>query len=84
MSPAIVELAERLAGSHVRYASDQSLAGFGKGLGLRLDDCRRAAILADRMRRHRQEEEGKAEAVPVDAPIVLLSKTDKRRGTPTW
>jgi hypothetical protein len=84
MSPAIISLAEKLATGRGRYLSDQQLGAHRHKAGLSFDDARRAAVLADRIRRQKQAEERRNDfhVVPVslDAPISLMDRKDRRRG----
>lgn len=84
MSPPILTLAEKLATGRGRYLSDQQLGAYRHQAGLSFDDARRAAIVADRLRRQRQASEClntfHAKPLPIDAPISLLDRKDRRRG----
>lgn len=84
MSPAILALADRLASAGKIHVSDQALAGYGRRFKVDFDDARKAAIVADRLRRQRQAAERRngfhTEPLPPDAPIVLVDKKDRRRG----
>lgn len=87
ITPEIMTLAQRLATSRHRYISDQALSACIRQWSprLSLEDARRAAIVADRIRRHRQAEEGRpsfhVDLVPLDAPIELIRpiKRQKRK-----
>jgi len=84
MSPAILQLAEKLATGLGRYLNDQQLGAYRSKMGVSFDDARRAAIVADRLRRQRQAEELRntfhAEPLPINAPIALMDRKDRRRG----
>lgn len=85
--PELMTFAERLATSRHRFISDQALSACIRQWGPRLsmEDARRAAIVADRIRRHKQAEEGRpsfhVDLVPVDAPVELIRpiKGQKRK-----
>lgn len=87
MTGEIMTFAQRLAASKHRFISDQALSACMRQWGprLSLEDARRAAILADRLRRHQQAEEGRpnfsVDLVPLDAPIELIHpiKSQKRK-----
>lgn len=84
MTSEIMTLAERLASAGKTYLSDAALAGYARRFKVDPDDGRRAGIIADRLRRRRQIEEGRntfsATPLPIDAPIELLARDDRRRG----
>lgn len=82
IDPKIMSLAQRLATSPHRYITDGQLVGFRARWGMSADDARRAAILADRIRRHQQAAEGRPNfhVVPVGLhePIELQPRRKKR------
>jgi hypothetical protein len=65
MSPAILQLAEKLATSRVRYLNDHQLGAYRSKAGVSFDDARRAAILADRLRRQRQAKDIATASLPM-------------------
>ena len=86
MSDHVMALAQRLASSGKIHISDTALAGYARRFNVDPDDGRRAAIIADRIRRRRQLDEGRntfsAAPLPINAPIELLDRKDRRRGEP--
>lgn len=80
--PKIMSLAQRLATSPHRYMTDAQLGAFRGPWGVSADNARKAAILADRIRRHQQAAEGRPNfhVVPVDLhePIELQPRRKKR------
>lgn len=87
ITPEIMTFAQRLATSRHRFITDQALSAcmLQWGPRLSLEDARRAAIVADRIRRHQQAEEGRPsfhiDLVPIDAPVELIRpiKGQKRK-----
>jgi hypothetical protein len=78
MSDELLPMAERLISSGARYVEPTRLSAFARNYGLSRDDARRAAILADRLRRLQQQSEPsetlRVRPVPLDAPVVLQVK----------
>lgn len=84
----VTELAEVLASGRYRFLTDMQIGTLRRLYGASRDDVRKAAILADRIRRQRQVDEGSntfrvCGLVPVEAPIVLpVEVKGKRRRLP--
>ncbi|MBO9136904.1 hypothetical protein J5289_21665 [Rhizobium sp. B230/85] len=78
MSAPMLAIAEELSTTHRRHLNNYQISIVARQHGLTRDEARSAAIMADRIRRHRQAEEQRncyqVELVPVDAPIVLKSE----------
>jgi hypothetical protein len=78
-------VAEDLSTTRFRYLNDVQIGALRRKYGVTRDEVRSAAIMADRIRRHRQAEEQRnsfrLELVAIDAPIVLKAeqKPSKRK-----
>jgi len=68
-------IAEDLSTTRFRFLNDVQIGILRRKYGATRDDVRTAAIMADRIRRHRQAEEKynsfDVKLVPLDAPVAL-------------
>lgn len=78
-----VDLAAKLANSTARFIDDRKLKHAGRNYGLDFDDARRAAIIADRLRRQQQLDESRPglritnlvdPAAPISLPAIAKGK----------